>query len=217
VVVGAGGTGSVFMSHLCRIWQAWVKLGGEPFKIELWDGDTVSESNLARQVFCSADVGQSKALVIAQRLRSFFGVPVEAHAEQFRKCVGCERGIVVGCVDSLESRRTIHESINELETYWLDMGNSDNSGQVVLGGHGLPTFFDVYPHTLKAKDDKGVPSCSMAESLARQDLFVNSTIATLGGGLLWQLMRHGGINHHGYVVNLHEGIVLPLRVTPKIR
>lgn len=32
---------------------------------------------------------------------------------------------------------------------------------------------------------------------------------------IWQLMRHGGLNHHGYFVNLKEGIVLPLSVTQK--
>ena len=40
-VVGCGGNGSIFVSHLCRIWQAWTKLGGDPFKITLFDDDTV--------------------------------------------------------------------------------------------------------------------------------------------------------------------------------
>lgn len=200
------------MSHLCRICQAWTKLGGAAFAIELWDHDNVSAANLARQVFCEADIGQPKALVVAQRLRSFFGVPVEPVIEPYAGTQLGENGLIVGCVDTIEARRTIHESVDELKTYWLDMGNTDQSGQVVLGGHGLPTLFDVYPHLIKAKDPKNVPSCSMAEALARQDLFVNSTIATLGGQLLWQLMRHGGLNHHGYVVNLQDGIVLPLRV-----
>lgn len=93
----------------------------------------------------------------------------------------------------------------------VDIGNTTNQGQVILGGHGLPTFFDVYPELRKKKDRKNEPSRSMAESLARQDLFINSTLATLGGQLMWQLMRHGGINHHGYIVNLHEGLVLPER------
>lgn len=211
MVVGAGGTGSIFMSHLCRIWQAWTKLGGKPFAIDLWDADTVSEANLARQVFCDADVGQPKAAVIAQRVRAFFGVPVTPCVGRYDTYNSGARLFLVGCVDSLESRRTLHESIDELKSYWLDMGNDDNTGQVVLGGHGLPTFFDVYPAMLKAKDKKDTPSCSMAEALSRQDLFINSTVATLGGGLLWQMLRHGGLNHHGYIVNLREGIVLPLK------
>jgi molybdopterin/thiamine biosynthesis adenylyltransferase len=36
----------------------------------------VSEANLARQCFCEADIGQPKALVLAQRLRAFYSVPV---------------------------------------------------------------------------------------------------------------------------------------------
>lgn len=227
VVVGAGGNGSIFMSHLCRIWQAWTKLGGSPFQIELWDDDTVSEANLARQCFCEADIGLPKAIVLAQRLRAFYGVPIEPKVERvvrspaaFMEHSGL---VVVGCVDNLETRRLIqggplkslklasHDRTRD--RYWLDLGNADTYGQVILGGHGLKDFFDLNPELLKAKDPKDVPSCSMAESLSRQDLFINSTIATLAGQLLWQLMRKGRISHHGYIVNLASGTTLPLPIT----
>jgi PRTRC genetic system ThiF family protein len=205
-VVGAGGNGSIFITHLARIWQAWVKLGGAPFAVCLWDPDVVSEANLARQCFCEADIGQPKALVLAQRIRAFFGVPVEAHAYNYSPCTS---DMIVGCVDNLNARRAFSLNCNR---YWLDIGNEAHSGQVVLGGNGLPTFFDVFPGMKKARDKKSIPSCSMAESLSRQDLFINSTLATLAGQLLWQLMRHGGLNYHGYIVNLNEGMVLPLPV-----
>lgn len=229
MVVGAGGTGSIFMSHLCRIWQAWTKLGGAPFAIHLYDDDTVSEANLARQCFCIADIGQPKAVVLAQRLRAFFGVPVEPHVEKIKPefrhghHAHGESLLFVGCVDNLAARRALAMKSRQTHLdkpkrtdmpahYWLDMGNTNDSGQVVLGGHGLPDFFDLYPDQLKAKDPKDIPSCSMAESLSRQDLFINSTVATLAGQLLWQLMRHGGVNHHGYVINLSAGLVLPIKV-----
>ena len=210
VVVGAGGNGSIFITHLARIWQAWTKLGGKPFRISIYDPDVVTEANLARQVFCEADIGQYKALVLAQRIRAFVGVPVIPVAGKYT--AGSD-SVVVGCVDNLAARRTMQTVT--AESYWLDLGNDAHSGQVVLGGHGLPTFFDVLPAMKKAKDPKSTPSCSMAEALSKQDLFINSTVATLGGHLLWQLMRHGGLNHHGYFVNLKEGIVLPLSVTKK--
>jgi PRTRC genetic system ThiF family protein len=221
-VVGCGGNGSIFITHLCRIWQAWTKLGGSPFAIDIYDPDTVSETNLARQVFCAADIGQHKATVLAQRVRSFFGVPVKPRIERYTDHYD-RPSVIVGCVDNLKARRAMAETCHtktkhEGGCYWLDLGNSDTFGQVVLGGHGLRTYFDLYPHLRKAKDPEDQPSCSMAESLERQDLFVNSTIATLGGHLLWSLMRRGGLNHHGYVVNLLEGIVLPIpvEVTPKL-
>lgn len=168
----------------------------------------VTEANLARQCFCPDDIGQNKAAVLAQRMRAFYGIPVYYHNCAWRG-EACRGGVLVGCVDSLVVRRKFAKAA---DTYWLDMGNDTHTGQVVLGGHGLPNLFDVYPHLKRARDKKSVPSCSMAESLSRQDLFINSTLATHSAALLWQLMSKGGINHHGYVVNMSEGLVLPLKI-----
>ena len=220
-MVGAGGNGSIFLSHLCRIHQAWTRLGGEPFAIDIFDPDTVTEANLARQVFCEADLGCNKALVLAQRMRGFYGIDVTGRDAKF-DAYSVRPSIIVGCVDNLDARRKIAQASaprtrkqwdrEQPGIYWLDLGNGAASGQVILGGHGLPTFFDVFPKLLKAKDRKDTPSCSMAEALEKQDLFINSTVATLAGQLLWQLMRRGGLNHHGYFVNLATGRVLPLEV-----
>ena len=221
-MVGAGGNGSIFISHLCRIHQAWTRLGGEPFAIDIYDPDTVTEANLARQVFCEADLGCNKALVLAQRMCGFYGIDVTGHDKKF-DAYSTRPSVIVGCVDNLDARRKMAQAsepstrnqwgqAKAVGRYWLDLGNGAASGQVILGGHGLPTFFDVFPGQLKAKDRKDTPSCSMAEALEKQDLFINSTVATLAGQLLWQLMRRGGLNHHGYFVNLANGRVLPLEV-----
>lgn len=209
-MVGAGGTGSIFISHLCRILQAWTKLGGAPFAISLWDPDVVTEANLARQCFCEADIGTSKAQVLAHRLHAFYGINVKAEERRFdRFNVDTGHDLVVGCVDNLKARRCMAK----VKGYWLDMGNDATSGQVILGGHGLPNFFDVFPKMKKAKDPKNSPSCSLAEALEKQDLFINSTVATLAGQLLWTLMRKGQLTHHGYFINLGTGKVSPLPVT----
>lgn len=223
-VVGAGGNGSVFLTHLCRIHQAWVKLGGQPFAIDVFDTDCVSEANLARQVFCEADIGLNKAVVLTERMKAFYGVDARAHG-RFEGHNNYD--IIVGCVDNLATRKQMmresqprkvprtgnnHPGYEWGGCYWLDMGNTADAGQVVLGGHGLPNFFDLYPHMLKAKDSKSLPSCSMAESLQRQDLFVNSIIAGYAGQLLWKLMRTGSIDHHGYVINLSTGRTVPIPI-----
>ena len=215
-MVGAGGTGSVFLTHLCRISSAWTKLGGEAFEIEVFDPDTVSEANLARQVFCRADIGSHKAAVLAQRMKAFFGLEVGARPRAFEKEErdrfdvprAVPTAVYVGCVDNLAARRAIRDA----KGYWLDIGNTDNAGQVILGGFGLPNFFDLHPEMKRAKDKQNLLSCSLAEALERQDLFINSTLAALAGQLLWQLMRKGGLNHHGYYVNLARGLVAPIPV-----
>ena len=231
-MVGAGGNGSIFITHLCRILMAWRKLGGNEIKVTLFDPDVVTEANLARQVFCEADLGLPKALVLAQRMQAFFGLDIGFKVQAFnsssvRYPIG-DTDLIVGCVDSIKARRAIHESIQPLESkvhqwgedrphkepgrYWLDLGNNDHSGQVVLGGHGLPTLFDVMPGLAKQRDPKDLPSCSLAEALERQDLFINSTIATLAGNLLWKMLRQGALTHHGYFVNLNSGRVAPIEV-----
>lgn len=218
------------LTHLCRIAQSFQKLGGSPITITIIDPDTVTEANLGRQCFCEADVGLSKAIVLAQRARAFFGFEIEAEVKQFSHVVGIQSApdVIVGCVDNLAARKKMHavaspatlkmrqwgeeRDVEHKGTYWLDMGNTADTGQVILGGHGLPTVFDVLPQMKKMREPKNVPSCSLAEALSRQDLFINSTLANLGGHLLWQLLRRGGLSHHGYFVNLSTGNVRPLNV-----
>jgi len=196
------------LTHLCRIAQSFTKLGGAPLSITIMDDDTVSEANLGRQCFCEADLGQPKAAVLAQRTRAFFGLDVTAKVERLESHQSAEHDLIIGCVDNLSTRR----SISGRAGYWLDLGNTADSGQVVLGGHGLPTVFDVLPQMKTMKEPKNLPSCSLAEALHKQDLFINSTLANFGGQILWQLLRRGGLSHHGYFVNLSSGNVRPINV-----
>ncbi len=206
------------LNHLCRISHAYEVLGGQSLHITIMDDDVVTEANLGRQAFCAADIGVSKAVVLAQRARAFSGCQVDAIVD---KHDGSAKSIkhtaarhynfdlIVSCTDSLEWRIK-HAKGHNPDTYWLDLGNSESTGQCVLGGHGLPNIVAVLPEMRKMRKQVSRPSCSMAESLARQDLFINSTLATLGGHLLWQLIRHGGLNHHGYIANLSAGVVRPI-------
>lgn len=56
------------------------------------------------------------------------------------------------------------------------------------------------------------PSCSLAEALTRQDLFVNRAVSTFALDMLWRLFKDGGLKNHGAFINLEDGIVNPLRV-----
>ena len=61
------------------------------------------------------------------------------------------------------------------------------------------------------KEDNA-PSCSLAEALERQDLFVNQTVTTFALQLLWKFIREGGLDIHGYFINLESGRVSPLPI-----
>lgn len=146
----------------------------------------------------------------------------------------------IGCVDTRQARKAIHEvytaNLNSKwsrgAVAWLDCGNLSSTGQVVLGVHqgepgrqtpnqryvALPCVADLFPETIDATLDASddVPSCSLAEALTKQDLFTNRMVADFGINLLWQLLRHGHIDHHGGFINLKTGRINPIAVDPKV-
>ena len=231
-VVGAGGNGAHFVSGLARLHVALLALGKPGFQVTLFDPDLVTEANLGRQLFSPADLGQPKANVLIHRLNLFHGLAWESKPELYKNWGGVN--IIVGCVDTKKSRRSIWQIAQRSAQYWLDLGNNARDGQVILGEpvgsgslphirerkkeaeHRLPTVLELCPSMNKrnAKEDN-VPSCSLAEALTKQDLFINQTLATLALHLLWTLLRTGEIDHHGYFINLAAGRVTPLPVCPK--
>lgn len=101
LVVGAGGLGSPALYYLCA-----AGIG----RIGVADYDTVSESNLNRQIlYGEADIGRSKALCAAQRMRELnASVQVETYTEKMGArlldTIVPQYDIVVDCVDSVRTR-----------------------------------------------------------------------------------------------------------------
>jgi len=233
-VAGCGGNGSQMLSGLARLSIALKALGHPGLAVCANDPDNVSESNVGRQLFATADVGQNKAMVLVNRLNCYYGLAWEASADaRSTRVAGSAPHILVSCVDSIAARQQLAKTNCD---YWLDLGNTDQKGQVILGqtragwryqsrtvhpGNDLslsrptrlPTVLDMYPELKKrgvTEDDR--PSCSLAEALERQDLFVNQHIATWALQLLWQFIRQAGLDIHGYFINLLTGRVTPLPI-----
>lgn len=77
----------------------------------------------------------------------------------------------------------------------------------------LPNVTDLFPQILDARvPEVDIPSCSLAEALESQDLFINQAVTTFGLQLLWMFFRQGGLDHHGYFVNLASGGVSKLPI-----
>ncbi len=72
-LIGAGGTGSQVLSGLARMNQALKALGSPGLHLRVFDGDSVSASNVGRQLFSPSDIGKKKAVVLVTRLNMFFG------------------------------------------------------------------------------------------------------------------------------------------------
>lgn len=77
----------------------------------------------------------------------------------------------------------------------------------------LPNVTDLFPDILDPSvPEEDLPSCSLAEALETQDLFVNQAVTTFALQLLWMFFRQGGLDHHGYFVNLASGSVSRLPI-----
>jgi len=146
--------------------------------------------------------------------------------------------ITISCVDTVSARFEIADLLMEFDNrmsytrnrplYWMDFGNSKYTGQVVLATlknitqpeskkfevvDSLPLVTEEFGELLrKAETTDNTPSCSLADALGKQDLFINSALANLGASLLWQLFREGMLVNRGFFLNLKDFRTTPIKV-----
>lgn len=227
-VVGAGGSGSQMLTGLAQLHQAMLSLGHPGgLHVTAIDGDEVSPSNIGRQLFYACDVGRNKAEVLINRINLTMGTQWKAIAGMLTENSSLQSDIVIGCVDSRKARKIINQAGSHYGGgYWLDLGNRQHDGQAILGEFRstrwandkerirLPNVSDLFPETCDPAmdgEDSG-PSCSLAEALEKQSLFINRGVSLYALNLLFELFRYGGLSHHGVFVNLKTGRTNPLAV-----
>lgn len=224
-LIGAGGTGSQVLTALARISHSLIALQHTGLFVRVFDNDTVTEANLGRQLFTTAELGLNKGVALINRINRFFGTNWKAVPSEFTSATASRANITVSCVDNVQARFDIADSFKnaiaedhlDKPLYWMDYGNSQYTAQVILSTIGvihqppsrkyaptgrLPFVTDEYRALLQKADKDNTPSCSLAEALTRQDLFINSSIANAGAALLWQLFREGMITSRGCFLNL---------------
>lgn len=231
-LVGLGGTGSQMLSGLARINSALQGLGHPGIFVRAWDPDRVSAANLGRQLFSPADLNFFKANVLISRINRFFGTEWQSNTVKY---TGAHRSnIIITCIDTAAGRIKLGETFRkhyksgigrpfDIPYYWLDLGNTQFTGQVVLGTFGsvskqkgyrqsLPDVVKTFPALKKLDEKQQGPSCSLAEALEKQDLFINSTLAQFGCNLLWKLLKEKEIEYRGCFVNLQTLSVNPIEI-----
>lgn len=241
-VIGAGGTGSQVVTSLARIDASLRALNHPGLYVTVYDPDTVSEANIGRQLFSEADLEQNKAIALVTRINRFFGTDWKAET-------GCypinatkpeeapTANFTITCTDNVRSRlgvwrllkkcRDINRTDYQTPLYWMDFGNSQKAGQVVVGNvrkkikqpsseiYTPVSTMEViteYTNYSKVKEEDSGPSCSLAEALDKQDLFVNSILAQLGCDIIWQMFREGIMPYRGLYLNLATLRVNPIPV-----
>jgi PRTRC genetic system ThiF family protein len=243
-LIGAGGTGSQVVSALARMNHALTKMNHAGFSVRLWDDDVVTEANLGRQLFATSELGLYKSVALIHRINRFFGTNWKAETEKFEKDDSkslknnMQSNIYISCVDSVKARFEIAEILNELKRnkgyyfnqckYWMDFGNSQYTGQVLLSTIGnikqpksekyetienLPFITEEFEELLKQSEtEDNTPSCSLAQALEKQDLFINSSLAQMGSSMLWNLFRNGLTENRGFFLNLKNFHSQPIRL-----
>ena len=236
-LIGLGGTGSAVLNELASLNEGLQSFGHPGIHVYAWDADIITEPNIGRQQFSPADIGVNKAVCLVTRLNAYYGYGWEARPCNYPDIENCFANITISCVDTAKARLEIANLFTSYANgkhglpepnlrpyYWLDYGNSRHSGQVVLGTVGrykkkkgfnylqLPTVVQMFKKELLATKDNAEPSCSKAEAIRKQDLYINKTLVPWGMDLLWKLFVDRQVDRHGYYVNLKTGFVNPIKI-----
>ena len=235
-LIGAGGNGSQMLSVLARMHISLIQMGHPGLYVSVFDQDVVERTNIGRQLFTAADLGFNKANCLVSRFNRIYGLNWKAVPYKWTSGHNTNTNIIITCVDNIKTRLDVGKAMKnekkKLNTspeyrtyYWLDLGNAQKTGQVILGSSPinqpkskkfdsiseLPLVTDMHDLTQQKDEDSG-PSCSLAEALEKQDLFINSTLAQAAGSLLWNLIRGPYIETRGFYLNLEKMRMNPVNV-----
>lgn len=242
-LIGCGGTGSQVLSILARMDLGLMSLGHPGLHVTAFDDDKISEANIGRQLFSEVEIGSHKSVSLISRFNRFYGSQWNACSYRFGTTKNEEDtnryNIYITCVDDFDTRLKIGKKIKSKsngnhenqQLYWLDFGNTNNTGQAILGtlfkeeqnddeevvinednvAH-LPCFDEWASLYAPPKPSENTPSCSLAEALEKQDLLINSSLANAGMQLLWRLFREGKTPYSGVIINLDSLTSNPIRV-----
>jgi hypothetical protein len=160
IVIGCGGTGAHLIPDLARA----IAFSRTTPSLTLIDGDIVEERNIRRQNFIAKDKGKNKAEVLSKRYGQAFDLEIsyldkfienktqlldiiDSLAIKHQTERGCllEQLLIISCVDRNSVRMVIQEAFYEgmkrenrlsicPRVWWIDSGNEDTFGQVILTG-----------------------------------------------------------------------------------
>lgn len=236
-VVGCGGTGAFVADGLCRLLQDY------PARLVLVDFDRVEERNLQRQQFFPEDIGKFKSEVMATRLSRAYRVPVGFTVSPIHLATIFYPGIIVGCVDNGKARKDLKTKIskhNPLDSmyawrnvkntlvWWVDAGNGENFGQVLIGNAGLKDMEAIfspkeeacyllpYP-TIQSPDllAQAPPAPAMdCVQIAEQEPVINRVMGALTIEVVRRIIN-GTCSWMQLWLDLQAGTMTPVYATPE--
>jgi PRTRC genetic system ThiF family protein len=210
-IVGCGGTGAAVARSVARMVYDMREARLHTPQVVLIDPDIVESTNIGRQLFSHADLGQPKAQVLMRRFNLALGLNMTAICEAVDAERHFERwgNLIVGCVDNHLARRELAKVSSAL---WIDSGNHASAGQVVIGNTGdrdlvlrqlngrnakvayLPHAGLLFPALLESDADAEPapqPQMSCAELVAAhaQELTINDWMSVATAQYIYKLLH----------------------------
>lgn len=227
LLIGAGGNGSECFDGLIKIHLALQAFGHPGLHLTVFDNDVVAGHNIVRQRYWPQEIGLNKAVALVHRTNMLLGTNWDAYPILFDKSsahILRKAIVVVTAVDRLSSRQSLLQARIPGDRLWIDLGVDGRQGQFVIGdlmsdslSDALPNCVAYYPEIATGIDAHAAPSCSAAESLSRQDLFVNSACAQFAMELLWHGLRKGYLPYSGGIIDLESGHKTPMPFLPRVQ
>jgi sulfur-carrier protein adenylyltransferase/sulfurtransferase len=205
LVVGAGGLGVPVLQYL-----AGMGVG----VLGLVDGDTISLSNLHRQVlYAEAEVGHLKVEVAARKLRQLnSSIQIIPFPEALTRANALDimrsYDLVIDATDSFEARYLINDACVILHTPFVYGALHQFEGQVsVFNFNGGPTYRCLYPTPPSGQE---IPDCNSGGVLGvvpgliggQQALEAVKVITGIGSSLSGYLLLLDFLNQSQYKVKL---------------
>ena len=206
-LIGAGGTGSQVLTCLARLDTALRGLGHPGLFITVYDSDIVTEANIGRQLFSPSDIGLNKAQCLVTRMNNFFGNDWKAVPDIYPAALKDARrdnlaNMTITCTDNIKSRLDLWNILkavpvseyrsHETPLYWMDFGNTQDTGQVILG---------TVPKKIRQPESKLYETVESLKVITRYVKYAR----VKEKGLRTELLAGGGPGKAGPVHQLHAG------------
>lgn len=247
-LVGCGGTGSFMAMHIGRLLGALADRGQRARALFI-DHDRVEPKNIRRQLFCDAELNQQKASALAYRYGAAWGLQISAITNRFdaslvqqidKETLFNTLHLIVGCVDNAAARKEIARALRHNQptprVWWLDCGNHEDAGQILLGAmlknqwkpeqafpsngicQSLPAPSLQRPELLKPRPEEKNPerlSCAELAAANRQSLNINSRIASEASDFLTRLLLTRDLKRFACELSLSAGSMRSSYATPE--
>ena len=127
-IIGCGAVGSFTVLTLAKMGIA---------EITVYDGDTVEEHNLPNQWYKPDHVGMNKTDALWDIIHDFTGVELKANAYHYSR--ETLRGIVICCVDTMDTRVKLWREVRKFEPeLYIDTRMGAEVGKVLVVHPSLP-------------------------------------------------------------------------------